>query len=94
MTESDKTKSVVINNCYGGFGLSEKARTLYYEKTKRSWMGSREDPVLIEIVRELGEAANGACAELKIVEIPYDVDYEIAEYDGVEHIAEKHRKWY
>jgi hypothetical protein len=55
---------------------------------------SRDDPVLIEVIEELGDAANGDCAELAIVEIPDDVEWEISEYDGSEHVAEKHRVWY
>lgn len=55
--------------------------------------GNREDPRLIQVIEELGEAADGPHAELEIVEIPADVEYEIAEYDGLEHVAEKHRTW-
>jgi len=55
---------------------------------------SRDDPVLIEVIEELGDAANGDHAELAIVEIPDDVEWEISEYDGSEHVAEKHRVWY
>lgn len=53
----------------------------------------RHDPDLIEVVRELGDRAAGHCAELRIVEIPDGVDYQIEEYDGNEHIAEVHRTW-
>ena len=28
------------------------------------------------------------------VEIPDDVEWQIEEYDGTEHISEKHRTWY
>lgn len=54
----------------------------------------RNDPLLVQVVETLGKAANGMCADLEVVEIPDDVDWEIDEYDGLEHIAEKHRTWY
>lgn len=54
---------------------------------------NRSDPALIQAVEELGDAANGDYAELKIVEIPDGVEYTIEEYDGLEHVAEKHRTW-
>lgn len=53
----------------------------------------RTDPILIQVVEELGKEADGPCAELEIVEIPDDVDWEIDEYDGWESIHEKHRSW-
>lgn len=53
----------------------------------------RDDPILIKVVEELGKEANGRCAELKIVEIPDGVEWEIDEYDGVESVEEKHRSW-
>lgn len=135
---------VVINRCYGGFGLSEKAIRRYLEiKDQKVWVEpdkwdntywlvapedrmnrksgedfysmsiedriqhnrklseetfyygnvERDDPVLVQVVEELGKEANGNCAKLEIVEIPDDVDWEIDEYDGIEHIAEKHRTW-
>lgn len=54
----------------------------------------RSDPDLIRIVEELGDAANGAAAELAIVEIPDGTDYVVEEYDGTEWIAETHRTWH
>ena len=53
----------------------------------------RCDPDLIATVEKLGEKANGQCAELEIVEIPDGVDYNIADYDGMESIHESHRSW-
>lgn len=53
----------------------------------------RHDPELIRVIEELGADANGACAEIRIIEVPDGVDYEIDDYDGNEHIAEKHRTW-
>lgn len=53
----------------------------------------RDDRDLVAVDRELGEKANGGHAELKIVEIPDDVEWEIDEYDGLETVAETHRTW-
>jgi hypothetical protein len=55
---------------------------------------SRDDSALIQVVEELGTDANGACANIGIVEIPEGVDWYIAEYDGQEVVHEKHRSWY
>jgi len=93
---------VVINKCYGGFGLSSKAVARLYELRGLSCTDAvdnsffdinRTDPNLIKVVQELGKEANGSYSKLKIVTIPDDVDYEIEEYDGMEWIAEKHRTW-
>ena len=55
----------------------------------------RDDPILVEVVRMLGEDANGPYSFLKIVEIPDDVgeNWYIEEYDGLEWVAEIHRTW-
>lgn len=89
---------IVINKCYGGFGLSKEAEKLYVQKKNIS--GSlrgdilRNDSVLVEVVETLGDKASGIYSKLKVVEIPDDVtDWRIEEYDGWEHIAEG-RKWY
>ena len=111
---------IVINKCYGGFGLSEEAVLLYAkkkglnliverdkglkinhyylnEKKDGNYFSERDiqrnDTILIEVVNELGEKADGFCSELKIVEIPDDVEWIIEEYDGKEWIAEDHRRW-
>jgi hypothetical protein len=54
---------------------------------------NRSDPALIRTVEELGDIANGSCAQLAVIEIPDDVDYTIQEYDGIEWVAERHRTW-
>lgn len=131
---------VLLNKCYGGFGVSEKAYRLYAEKkgidlylykwidgktyrrvehetegvtgyfTKdfgaevnfkdEDWdyhlyldCGSREDPVLIECVEELGNEANGRFASLAVVEIPDGLDYVIDDYDGIETLHERVQEW-
>jgi len=53
----------------------------------------RDDPFLAKVVDELGSKANGKYADLKVVDIPADVEWEIEEYDGLEWVAEKHRTW-
>ncbi len=89
---------IVINDCYGGFGLSEEAEELYVQKKNISGplRGDilRNDSVLVEVVETLGDKASGKYSKLKVVEIPDDVtDWRIDEYDGWEHIAEG-RTWY
>ncbi len=138
-------KKVVINSCFGGFGLSPKAVSRYaelngfkvypyatdyasgdYNRVIRwdegdsdvciywlkedvgdapsndelnnaEWFHERDikrdDENLVKVVAELKKKANGRCALLRIVKIPNDVEYQIEEYDGNEHIAEKHRTW-
>ena len=91
---------IVINTRHGGFGLSEQASRLFAQRTgianKELWSDrdiARDDPVLVAIVRELGVDADTRYAKLKIVEVPYEVEWQIEEYDGVEWVAEKHRIW-
>ena len=111
---------IVINKCYGGFGLSEEAVLLYAKKKGLNLIVERDkglkinhyylnekkdgnyfcerniqrnDPVLIEVINELGEKADGTYSQLKIVEIPDDVEWIIEEYDGKEWVAEDHRRW-
>lgn len=92
-------QKIVINACFGGFGLSAKALEIYKElkggDDKRFYGGTipRDDPILVKIVEEMGYEASGGYAELKVVEIPDDVEWQIEEYDGNEHVAEAHRTW-
>lgn len=53
----------------------------------------RDDPVLVQVVEEMGAAANGSYASLEVIEIPDDVSWAIKEYDGNEWVAESHRTW-
>ena len=136
---------IVINTCYGGFGLSSAAMlryaeikgiTLYPEVgefgsttyftvppeqrevdlTPKQWAAmpmparvahneaysrtvlsmydiTRDDPVLVQVVEEMGAAAGSRHSALKVVEIPDNVEWTISDYDGIEHIAERHRTW-
>lgn len=91
-------RKIVINNDFGGFSLSQKALDLYNElsKVKCNYSGDipRDDINLVKVIKTLGEEVNGEHADLKVVEIPEDVKWFISEYDGNEHVAEKHRTWY
>ena len=134
---------VVINSCFGGFGLSNKGIKRYlelqgkecwfYKQTKyeyndgkdeyilsdenddslfvicnTKYLGevtneldddfyygdiSRTDENLIKVVKELGSEANSKFSDLKIVEIPDDVEWDIDDYDGIDTIHEIHRSW-
>jgi hypothetical protein len=91
-------QQIVINVCHGGFGLSELASVHYRELagiplSDYRWDLQRDDPALVKTVLELGEAANGQYAKLKVVTIPDDVRWTIEEYDGMEWVAETHRTW-
>lgn len=88
---------IVINDCHGGFGLSEQAiqmyETLSGEEVNYDGDIPRDDPHLITVVEQLKELVNDRYSELKIVEIPDGTNWEIQEYDGLEWIAEKHKTW-
>lgn len=141
-------KSIVINNCFGGFSLSEagviryaelKGLKVYQEPSKQffsilpptywlvppdqrvkelegDWYSHtlearaaynkahseqvlydrdipRDDTALVQVVEEMGQEAAGRCAHLKVVEIPDGFAWEIAEYDGNEHVAQVHETW-
>ena len=136
-------KKVILNKCFGGFGVSKEAYELYAKKkgidvfhyTQKNLKNEiytyatddnrsfdfyftkdfgdnvyisdedfkkyflnldenfREDKTLIEVVEELGEKANTFYSNLKIVEIPDDLDYVIDDYDGIETLHQKVKKW-
>jgi len=88
---------VVINTCFGGFGLSLVALSRYNDLANTNvdyyYDIERNDPCLVQVVEELGEQANGEYSDLRIVDIPDDISWYIQEYDGLESIHETHRIW-
>lgn len=100
---------IVINCKHGGFSLSREAmdfiikeknidpgkwnENFHYYENFDTFDLKRDDSTLIAAVEHLGSTANGRFAQLKIVEIPNDVKWQIEEYDGLEWIAEVHRTW-
>lgn len=63
-------------------------RTAFNEQySKQTWYDrnvDRHDPILVQVVEELGDKADGMCAKLAIAEVsgPYHID----EYDGYESV--------
>ena len=101
-------RRIVVNTCFGGFSLSEEAKTMYKKATvDQPQQGSqwyidedisRDDPVLLQVIDEIGlNNAGGYFSKLDIVEIPDDIPVDgwvIQEYDGKEWVAERHRTWH
>lgn len=104
---------IVINRCYGGFGLSKEACELCIKRgmtvAKFQEKGDRiadfviypdeeycirddhhvrTNKILIEVIKELGDKANGDYAALKIITIPFDDlnAFEIKSFDGKESV--------
>lgn len=87
---------IVLNKCYGGYCLSEEAYKflgLNWDKYGFAYDDDRTNEKLINCVETLGCKANGLTAELMVIDIPDDIDYEIESYDGYETVEEKHRSW-
>jgi len=70
------------------YAMTMDERVAYNQAySKQTWYHNnvdRHDPVLVQVVEELGDKANGMCAELAIGEV-YD-SYRIDEYDGYESV--------
>jgi hypothetical protein len=70
------------------YSMTMDQRREYNEKySKQTWYNRnvcRHDPILVQVVEELGEKASGMCASLAIDEVygPYRID----EYDGNESV--------
>jgi hypothetical protein len=84
---------------YGKFQISGKALHLYNTYTEAGVLDGRtierNDPVLIRVLEEIGpEEAGGFYTQVKIIEIPDDVDWYIDDDGyGREFVREKHRSW-
>jgi hypothetical protein len=99
------TVKIVINKCYGGFGLSndvirelelndEWPDNSSFDIESDNYEAWRADPRLISAIEKIGViGSSGWYTKLKIVEIPDGVDWRISEYDGMEHVYETHRTW-
>jgi len=84
---------IVFNADYGGFGLSKKAILRYWEIKGEippdDWYDRevyRGDPILVQVVEELGKDANDGFSKLAIRELEPGTKYRIDEYDGYESV--------
>lgn len=136
---------IVINKCYGGFGLSHEGVRRYAKEANidikyRDVTGlpieerledeivkvlplkvmdetptnpgdlfgvsyysngdywhelniPRNDPALVRVVEDDSKLVSSRYGELKVVEIPDGVEWEIEEYDGSEWVSEVHQTW-
>lgn len=66
---------------------------VYYSFVGGQDSGMRTNHLVIQVVEELKDEANGPRAELEIIEIPNDIQYTIEEYDGLESVHEEHGSW-
>lgn len=82
---------IVINSCYGGFGVSEEAmKVLGLNDASRFELERlRTDEKLIALIEERGsDFVSDDYAVLDVVEIPDDAtDWRLKEYDGIESIT-------
>lgn len=88
-----KDSGILVIACDEDFGPSIKDSGIIEDHIFHFDEVPRNDSDLVAVVEELGEDACDRFAELKIVEIPDDVEWEIDNYDGIETIHEKHRVW-
>lgn len=64
----------------------QASNDFYRKHTISSHDLERDDPVLTQVIEEMGDAANGDHAKLRIAEIPTGSRYRIDEYDGFESV--------
>ena len=88
---------VVFPEHYVWASLPQEERQAMNEKCRTQQIYEREmertDPILIQVIEELGDQCNTKVSSPKVVEIPDDVKWTIEEYDGLEWVAEVHRTW-
>lgn len=92
---------VAVNRMPGRFCLSSEAKQLYKIRSGTDivdgcgFYGCRTDPLLIQVIEELGQQrASGPSSKVKVVEIPDDAEWTIrGTLGGYEEVVENHRVW-
>lgn len=86
-----KERRTAILETNAWYKASQEERIASNEAHNEMSIGTREferdDPVLVQVVEELGDAANGECAKLKIEDVSEGTLWRLEEYDGREHVA-------
>jgi len=97
--EIEEEVEVLLNDCYGGWQISNKATKLYeLRKIKHSknYLRRRSDPIFVQIYKELGDEFDGGKhSKTGIEKIPkkYENHYYISEYDGLETVEIDYTKY-
>jgi hypothetical protein len=81
ISDAEAEKAFIVHYCTTPTYSNETYWSAYDLKEDRA------DPILIQVIEELGAAANGSCAKLKIDDVPKGTLWRIDEYDGLEHVA-------
>jgi hypothetical protein len=99
LTDSQFESLLAIKGIEFDTKQSEFGWTNYLEKGTDNhlefniWDIDRADPALVQVVEESLQDDKGWREGLNIVEVPEDVKWHIAEYDGNEWVAENHQTW-
>lgn len=76
---------IVVNECFGGFSLSDWACEALGLTHMEGREIDRRDSRLVDLVEKYGERCNNSYSELGIVEIPdWSTDWIMTDYDGIE----------
>ena len=85
---------IMINARYGGFGISKEGMEEYHKRCPGTdeidyYDIARHDPVMIQIIKEMGAQVNDTYSHIKLKKIPsqYVRHYSIHEYDGMESVT-------
>jgi hypothetical protein len=87
-TPAEDRAAILTGEAWNNATQAERiASNELYRKSELSTRGfDRADPALVQVVEELGEKANGSCADLRIEDVPAGTLWRINEYDGNERV--------
>jgi hypothetical protein len=105
--ENEEEIEILYNNCYGGWNISKKAIELYKLRNNNvqdsdntldselDFYYQRNDPILIQIYKELGHEFDDKYSKTKLKKInkKYENYFYIDEYDGAECVKINYTKY-